>query len=245
MRKRDHHAPALFLPLLCFFFPTKFGSTSCACSGLCVRLSQRKDSSEEWRVPAEARCAQRYAQLAHGSPPGRREHHFSAAAMSAVCSNGKLRPQSVTVPAGPVRARGRHSFCIQLWLLMHPLPSGRAGPVPLQQHSRFPSQSLLFPGGEAALLAGGGAAVVVVPVGHCSRAATERLPRSAVAGRARLVTAEHAWVGPQAAAARLHAAAGLLRYAARRCGTRGMVQRFSAQQSPGRSAGRDVDAREM
>jgi hypothetical protein len=73
MRKRDHQAPALFLPQHCSLFPTKYRRTSSACSRLCVRFSHRADSSEEWRLPEEARCApaQRYVQLARGSPPSR------------------------------------------------------------------------------------------------------------------------------------------------------------------------------
>ncbi len=71
MHKRDRHAPDLFLPQLCCFFPTKFKHTSSACSRLCVRLSHRADSSVERRVPAEARCTQRYARPVRGGPPSR------------------------------------------------------------------------------------------------------------------------------------------------------------------------------
>jgi hypothetical protein len=64
MRKRDHHAPALFLPQLCCFSPTKLKRTTSDCSRLCVRPSHRVDSSEEWRVPAERTAGARQPAVA-------------------------------------------------------------------------------------------------------------------------------------------------------------------------------------
>ncbi len=86
--------------------------------------------SEEWRVLAEACCApaQRYAQLARGSPPSR----APLSPRRDVCRLQQRAAASVTVPAGPVWARGRSSFYIQSWMFMHLLQSGRAGPVPAQ-----------------------------------------------------------------------------------------------------------------
>jgi hypothetical protein len=60
MPKRDHHAPDLFLPLLCFLFPTKFRRTSSACSRLfqtlkTVHTRQNLKNGEYQRKPVSLR----------------------------------------------------------------------------------------------------------------------------------------------------------------------------------------------
>jgi hypothetical protein len=72
--------------------------------------------------------------------------------------------------------------------------------------------------------------------------ATARPGGSVVAGRARRAAAEHPWMDLRAAAARMHAAMGLLRDASLCCSTRGSARRRLQAEVPKCRCVRDVDA---
>jgi hypothetical protein len=138
MRKRDHHAPVLFLPLHCCLFPTKFRQTSSACSRLYVRFSHRADWSEGCTsgIPLRAGTAISTTCAQPSRAPLFRRRNVcrlqQRAAASAVCHCPSWRNMGTGPQLVLHSTMGAHAS--------DAVRGPGANPVPLKQRSGFPSQ---------------------------------------------------------------------------------------------------------